>query len=72
VVALRAKGASAMEAALRVDLTRHQKTMGPFESPLLPSGILEPGIEPNSVMRIYELLDQREKGQSGGAAQRGL
>jgi glyoxylase-like metal-dependent hydrolase (beta-lactamase superfamily II) len=74
VVALRAKGVSAMEAALRIDLTRHQKTMGPFASPLLPSGILAPGIEPNSVIRIYELLDQREKGgqSAGGAAERGL
>ncbi len=60
VVALRAKGVPALEAALRIDLAAHKKTLGPFASPLLPSGILAPGIEPNSVLRIYELLDQRE------------
>jgi glyoxylase-like metal-dependent hydrolase (beta-lactamase superfamily II) len=60
VTKLRASGVPALEAALRVDLTAHQKTLGPFVSPLLPSGIAAPGIEPNSVLRIYELLDQRE------------
>jgi glyoxylase-like metal-dependent hydrolase (beta-lactamase superfamily II) len=68
VLALRAKGVSALEAALRIDLTKHRKTMGPFASPLLPSGILAPGIEPNAVLRIYELLDQREAGQKSEAA----
>jgi glyoxylase-like metal-dependent hydrolase (beta-lactamase superfamily II) len=69
VVALRAKGIPALEAALRIDLTAHQSTMGPFASPLLPSGILAPGIEPNSVLRIYELLDEREaRGQGLGIA----
>jgi glyoxylase-like metal-dependent hydrolase (beta-lactamase superfamily II) len=68
-VALRAKGVPALEAALRIDLTSHQSTMGPFASPLLPSGILAPGIEPNSVLRIYEVLDEREgKGKSLGIA----
>ncbi|HEX2463095.1 MAG TPA: MBL fold metallo-hydrolase [Thermoanaerobaculia bacterium] len=65
VVALRAKGVPALEAALRIDLTKHKSTMGPFASPLLPSGILAPGIEPNSVLRIYELLDQREAAGKG-------
>ena len=65
VVALRAKGVPALEAALRIDLTTHKNTMGPFASPLLPSGILAPGIEPNSVLRIYELLDQREAAGKG-------
>ena len=60
VVALRAKGVPALEAALRIDLAAHKATLGPFASPLLPSGILAPGIEPNSVLRIYELLDERE------------
>jgi cyclase len=67
-VALRAKGVSALEAAVRIDLTSHQKAMGPFASPLLPSGILEPGIEPRSILRIYELLDQREAEGKGKAA----
>jgi len=64
-VALRAKGVSALEAAVRMDLTAHKKSMGQFASPLLPSGILEPGIEPNAVLRIYELLDEREKPAKG-------
>ncbi|HVR28564.1 MAG TPA: MBL fold metallo-hydrolase [Thermoanaerobaculia bacterium] len=64
ITELRASGISALEAALRVDLTAHQGTLGPFTSPLLPSGIIEPGIEPNSVLRVYELLDERE-GKAG-------
>ena len=72
-VDMRAKGIPALEAALRVDLTSHQKAMGQYASPLLPSGILAPGIEPNSILRIYELLDQREaegKGLNVGAPRR--
>jgi cyclase len=65
VVELRTQGVPALEAALRVDLGAHRKTLGPFTSPLLPSGILEPGIEPNSVLRIYELLDAREQEGQG-------
>ena len=65
IVELRAGGASALEAALRVDLSAHRSTLGSFVSPLLPSGILEPGIDPNSVLRIYELLDAREKEGKG-------
>jgi glyoxylase-like metal-dependent hydrolase (beta-lactamase superfamily II) len=60
VSALHAKGVPALEAALRIDLTAHQKHYAPFVSPLLPSGITAPGIEPNAVLRIYELLDQRQ------------
>jgi glyoxylase-like metal-dependent hydrolase (beta-lactamase superfamily II) len=66
--ALHDQGVPALEAALRIDLTNHKKTMGPFASPLLPSGILAPGIEPNSVLRVYELLDQRKAGKKGGGA----
>ena len=68
VIELRASGVPALEAALRVDLTAHQKTLGPFVSPLLPSGIAAPGIEPNSVLRIYELLDEREGKVNGRSA----
>ena len=64
-VEMRAKGIPALEAALRVDLTRHKATMGQYASPLLPSGILAPGIEPNSILRVYELLDEREKEGKG-------
>ena len=71
VTELRASGVSALEAALRVDLTAHQKTLGPFASPLLPSGITQPGIEPNSVLRIYELLDERERRGSASGQSRG-
>jgi glyoxylase-like metal-dependent hydrolase (beta-lactamase superfamily II) len=62
---MRSKGIPALEAALRIDLTNHQKAMGQYASPLLPSGILSPGIEPNSILRIYELLDEREKSGQG-------
>ncbi len=65
VVALRAKGVPALEAALRIDLAAHKATLGLFASPLLPSGILAPGIEPNSVLRVYELLDEREASGKG-------
>ncbi|MEE2776630.1 MAG: MBL fold metallo-hydrolase [Acidobacteriota bacterium] len=58
-VAMRADGVSALEAALRVDMSAHQGDLGQFASPLLPGGILEPGIYPAAVMRIYDLLDER-------------
>jgi glyoxylase-like metal-dependent hydrolase (beta-lactamase superfamily II) len=59
VVSLRAEGVSALEAAMRVDLSAHQGTLGPYLSPMLPSGVPEPGIYPAAVMRIYDVLDER-------------
>ncbi len=58
-VALRKEGASALETALRLDLGAHEPTLGAYTSPLLPSGILEPGLYPAAVERIYKVLDER-------------
>ena len=44
----RESGASAAEAAMRIDLTRHQEL-----------GVDERGAEARAVLRIYELLDER-------------
>ena len=55
---LHATGASALEVAMQVDLSSHEANLGQYASPLLPSGILEPGIYPAAVMRMYEILDE--------------
>ena len=43
----------------------HKTTLGPFASPLLPSGILAPGIEPNSVLRDLRAA-RRARGSGKG------